>query len=302
MSEAQNDELIGEMSHLLTCLPEKFVVDFANGIDVSRERQRHMSTRTGMFDRLYDGFTGKTARNQAEINASLTDGVEGALKWLGELTQSMAKSNRAIYQVQTRVNRLKQDLATLANYSADTRYALEQLSQHLGDRCSALELKVAQIDSTQRAQLHLESVMAKWGAGRFAGLSLTGRCYAVFEELRWGAFGDHYQAISGTDRQQLLENLANRSIIQLSLEAKVGQGERIATRNRWLARPSLDGRWSVGEETLSYLGDWSCPDRSPMTYAISQMPDELPLRVPLLGSARRMAEGLVSELFLETSA
>ncbi|MFJ4453086.1 diguanylate cyclase regulator RdcB family protein [Pseudomonas sp. NPDC089392] len=299
MSEAHSDELVVEMSRLFTCLPEKFVVDFANGIDVVRERQRHMSTRTGMFARFYDGFTGKAARDQAEINASLTDGVEGALEWLGELTQSSAKSNRAIYQVQMRVNGLKQDLATVANYAADTRYALEQLSQNLGDRCSALEQKVAHIDSTQRAQLHLDSMMGKWGAGRFAGLSLTGRCYAVLEELRWGAFGDHCLMISGTERQQLLEDLANRVIIQLSLEAGVGQGERIATRNRWLARPSLDGPWLAGEETLAYLGDWSCPDRSPMTYAISQMPDELPLQVPLLGSARRMTEGLVSELFLE---
>jgi len=300
MSQAP-DELIDEVSRLFTCLPEKFVVDFANGIDVLRERQRHMSTRTGMFDRLYDGFSGKTSRDQAEINASLTDGVEGALEWLGELTQSTARSKRAIYQVQLRVNGLTRDLATVATYSADTRYALEQLSQQLGDRCSALEAKVAQIDSTQRAQLHLDSVMARWGAGRFAGLSLTGRCYAVLEELRWGAFGDHCLAISGTGRQQLLEDLANRAIIQLSLEAGVGQGERIATRSRWLARPSQDRQWSIGEDTLAYLGDWSCPDRSPITYAISQTPDELPLQVPLLGSARRMTEGLVSELFLEAS-
>lgn len=186
MSDAHNQDLLGEMSGLFTCLPEKFVVDFANGIDVLRERQRHMSTRTALFDRLYDGFTGKAAQHQAEINASLTDSVEGALDWLVDLTQSLAKSNRAIYQVQLRVNGLKHDLATVANYSADTRYALERLAQHLGDRCNALELKVAQIDSTQRAQLHLDSMMGKWGAGRFAGLSLTGRCYAVLEELRWG--------------------------------------------------------------------------------------------------------------------
>ena len=301
MSEAQNDELIGEMSRLFTCLPEKFVVDFANGIDVVRERQRHMSTRTGMFDRLYDGFTGKTAQNQAEINASLTDSVEGALDWLVDLTQSLAKSNRAIYQVQMRVNGLKQDLAAVANYSADTRYALERLSQLLGDRCSALELKVAKIDCTQRAQLHLESVMGKWGAGRFAGLSLTGRCYAALEELRWGAFGDHCVSISGTERQQMMEDLANRAIIQMSHDAQVGQGERIATRDRWLARPSPDEPWNAGEETLAYLGDWSRPEHSPMTYAVSQSPEELPLQVPLLGPARRMTEGLVSELFLEAS-
>lgn len=300
MTDAEHIDVTGEISHLFTCLPEKFVVDFANGIDVARERQRYMSTRTGMFDRLYDGFTGKTAQNQAEINASLTDGVEGALNWLVDLTGSLAKSNRAIYQVQSRVNSLKHDIATLANYSADTRQALERLSLHLDERCSALELKVAHIDSLQRAQIQLDSVMGKWGAGRFAGLSLSGRCYTVLEELRWGAFGDHYLAITGTERQQLLEDLANRAIMQLSQDASVGQGERIATRDRWLARPLRPTPWHVGEEILAYLGDWSCPERSPMTFTISQMPEELPLQVPLLSSAQRMTEGLVSELFLDT--
>lgn len=301
MTEAAKSDPTAEISQLFTCLPEKFVVDFANGIDVARERQRHISTRTGLFDRLYDGFTGKAAQNQAEINASLTDGVEGALNWLVDLTQSLAKSNRAVYQVQLRVNGLKHDVATLANYSADTRQALDRLSHYLGERCSALEVKVAYIDSLQRAQIQLDSIMAKWGAGRFSGLSLTGRCYAVLEELRWGAFGDHCLTVTGTQRQQLLEDLTNRAIIQLSQDANVGQGQRISTRDRWLARPSPAAQWSAGEEVLAYLGDWSCPNRSPMAFAISQAPEQLPLEVPLLGSARRMTEGLVSELFLENS-
>jgi hypothetical protein len=301
MTKAENFDPTVEISSLFGSVPEKFVVDFANGIDVVRERQRHMSTRTGLYARLYDGFTGKAAQNQAQINASLTDGVEGALNWLVDLTQSVAKSTRAIYQVQLRVNGLKQDVASLANYSADTRQALERLSLHLGERCSALELKVARIDSLQRAQTQLESVMGKWGAGLFARLSLTGRCYAVLEELRWGAFGDHFLSVSGAQRQQLLEDLSNRAIIQLSQDAKVGHGERIATRNRWMARPLPAETWRAGEEALAYLGDWSCPERSPMTFAISQVPEELPLQMPLLGSARRMTEGLVSEMFLETS-
>lgn len=301
MSNIDRVDITGEIFQLFTCVPEKFVVDFANGIDVVRERRRHMSTRTGLLDRLYDDFTGKTAKNQAEINASLTDGVEGALNWLVDLTESLARSNRAIHQVQMRVNGLKHDVATLASYSAQTRQALERVSQYLGERCSMLEHKVAHIDSLQRAQVQLDSVMGKWGAGRFAGLSFTGRCYAVLEELRWGAFGDHCLTVTGLQRQQLLEGLANRSIIQLSQDARVTQGERIATRDRWMARPSAQELWSAGEETLAYLGDWSCPDRSPMTFAISQMPEELPLQVPRLGSAQRMAEGLISELFLEAS-
>lgn len=301
MTDANTVEPSSDLCQLLSCLPEKFVVDFANGIDVARERQRHLSTRIGLFARLFDGFTGQGARHQAEITASLTDGVEGALNWLVDLTQSQVKSNRALYQVHCRVNGLMQDVTTLANYSADTRQALERLTQVVGDRFGLLELEVARLGSVQRARAHLDGVMSKWGAGRFNGLSFTGRCYAVLEELRWGAFGDHCQGISGQERQQLLEELANRAVMQLSLDARVTQTERIATRDRWLARPTAKVAWYDGEQALAYLGDWSCPHNSPLTFAISQMPEVLPLQVPRLGSAQRMTEGLISELFLETS-
>lgn len=301
MSQAEPIGQNSDVCQLFTCLPEKFVVDFANGIDVARERQRHMAQRTGFFARLYDGFTGQGAQHQAEINASLTDGVEGALAWLVDLSDSVAKSNRAIHQVQQRINGLKQDVATLAHYSADTRQMLERVAQHLDQRCEALEQQVARIDSLQRAHVQLDSAFAKWGAGRFGGLSYTGRCYAVLEELRWGAFGEYCLSASGHEKQQMLENLANRAIIQMSHDASVGQRERIATREHWLAKPA-NTSWIDGEEAVRYLGDWTSPHFAPLAYAASQTPDELPLHVPKIGSAQRMTEGLIDEVFLEMTA
>ncbi|MQT39409.1 hypothetical protein GHO45_00475 [Pseudomonas sp. FSL R10-0765] len=302
MNETDAIAASAEVCQLLTCVPEKFVVDFANGIDVARERQRHMATRTGFYSRLYDGFTGQGARHQAEINASLTDGVEGALNWLVDLSESLARSNRAIVQVQTRINGLKHDVALLVDYSVQTRQTLNLLSQRLDERCDALDRQVARIDSLQQAQLHLDRVFGKWGAGRFNGLSLSGRCYAVIEELRWGAFGDYCQVLSGHERQAQLDDLANRAIIQLSRDANVGHGERLGTHERWMARPAAGAAWFDGEEAVRYLGDWTDPGTAPFAYAVSQMPEELPLQVPRLGSAHRMAEGLISELFQEAAA
>ncbi len=186
MNEANALDLGSDICQLLNCLPEKFVVDFANGIDVARERQRYIAGRTAFFSRLYDGFTGQGTRHQAEINASLSDGVEGALQWLMGLSESLAKSNRTIVKVNQRVDALKLDVAKIANYTFETRQSLELLSQRLGDRCSALELEVARIGSLQKAQLHFDAVFGKWAAGRFSSFSLSGRCYAALEELRWG--------------------------------------------------------------------------------------------------------------------
>ncbi|MNP40569.1 hypothetical protein D3C76_1342180 [compost metagenome] len=131
---------------------------------------------------------------------------------------------------------------------------------------------------------------------------MSGRCYAALEELRWGAFGNYCQTASGQERQQQLERLANLAIIQLNQDARLAQGERISTRERWLARPAANTVWIDGEHAIRYMGDWADPQSAPFSYAVSQMPDELPLHLPRLGSAQRMTEGMISELFMEVSS
>ncbi|WP_097405538.1 diguanylate cyclase regulator RdcB family protein, partial [Escherichia coli] len=102
---------------VLTCLPEKFVVDFANGIDVAQEHIRTTGERT-FFRRLKEGMTGEGAARQNAINASLAQGVEASLRWLTEMTTSLATTNYAITRVNDRVSSLVSDTARLAHYSA----------------------------------------------------------------------------------------------------------------------------------------------------------------------------------------
>jgi hypothetical protein len=299
MSEQQAIDQNSEICQILTSLPEKFVVDFANGIDVARERQAFLKQRSGFAARLYDGFTGQGARHQAEINASLTDGVEGSLNWLQDLSESLSKTNFAVHRINERVNSLKHDMANIGTYSIETRRQLENLAERLDDRCAVLDKEVARIDLVQRAQIQLDSVFNKWGAGRFNSFSLSGRCYAALEELRWGTFGDYSRQATGHDRQQLLEDLANRIITQVTGETNLKRIERVATRDRWLAEPK--GRDVVPQagEALAYLGDWYDARKSPFIFAASQNPDELPLHVPHLSSTERMTEALIEELFME---
>ncbi|MBE0472304.1 MAG: hypothetical protein IBX55_22695, partial [Methyloprofundus sp.] len=51
-------------------LKEKFVVDFANGIDVVNDFSRVQNQRQGFFNRMVDGFTGQSRRRQDQINAN----------------------------------------------------------------------------------------------------------------------------------------------------------------------------------------------------------------------------------------
>ncbi len=71
------------------------MVDFANGIDVAQEHIRTVGERT-FFRRLKEGLTGEGAARQNAINASLAQGVEASLRWLTEMTTSLATTNYAI--------------------------------------------------------------------------------------------------------------------------------------------------------------------------------------------------------------
>lgn len=298
MSQAEPVALASDLCQLLTCIPEKFVVDFANGIDVGRDHLAVSQQRNGLFARLYDGVTGQGNQRQSSINASLLDGMEGALLWLKDLSSSLALSNNTIAQIQHRVSDIKRDTARLADYSFQTRQALEMLSEALDKRCSLLERQVARMGLELQAQKQIEHVFGRWGVGRLNALSLSGRCYAVLEELRWGAFGDCCQALSGSERQVLLESLANNAIIQLARDGNVAQGERCSTEHYWLARPADRDLESDLCEGVRYLGDWSDSHHSPFIHTVSGQAETLPLHMPRLGSAQRMAEGMISEMFM----
>lgn len=289
-----------EICQLLSCLPEKFVVDFANGIDVVRDQIRVQNNRTSFSARLYDGFTGQGSRRQVEINASLADGVEGALVWLTELTESVARSNLALTKVNERVASIQNAIARVANYSADTRTQIENLSQQLHVRMDRFSAELIRIAAEQRAEQQLERVFNKWAAGRFASFSNAGRCYAALEELRWGAFGDFFRnAEDQMARNSFLEDLENRLIEQMRTDADLMTATTRVPVDAWLEAPKTRDTITDAPEALAYLGNWSMFDLQPFVYATSQRPLELPLGLPRLCSAERIAGAMVEEVFAQ---
>lgn len=130
---------------VITCLPEKFVVDFANGIDVAQEHIRTAGERT-FFRRLKEGLTGEGAARQNAINASVAQGLEASLRWLTELTTSLATTNYAITRVNDRVSSLVSDTARLAHYSADTREQLLIPADQVHHKLNHLEEKLHRVD------------------------------------------------------------------------------------------------------------------------------------------------------------
>jgi hypothetical protein len=285
-----------ESLDVLPMLIDKFVVDFANGIHVTNDHIRVQKQRTGFGSRLADGWTGAGAARQAEINANLANGVESSLKWLGELSESLAQSNYAIVCVNNRLNTLKHAVAKIAHYSADTRQLLNALSVQVAERCGCLEHEVARIDLVQRVHLNMDHVFSKWAAGKYQHLALANRCYAALEELHWGAFGDFYRNHTGiNDKQRFMEIAKNRAIEQLSKDANATSTTRFEAQD-WLATPSSPNATTLAE-ALAYLGDAANDVQQPFIYSATQQPKQLPLRMPRLCSADRLGEAMLHEVF-----
>lgn len=299
MSTAQ--QMTTDMAEAIDILPilaDKFVVDFVNGIHVANDHIRVQKQRSSFVARLSDSWTGAGAARQAEVNENLANGVEASLKWLGELSESLAQTNYAVVCVNNRLNDLKHDVAKIAHYSADTRQLLYDLSEQVAARCDRIEHEVARIGLVQNAQLNLDYVFSKWSAGKYQPLSLVGRCHAAMEELWWGGFGDFYRSPAASEKKkQLVEIARNKTIDQLTKDAHTLSTARIDART-WLNQPDLPHARTLSEALL-YLGDASNEITHPFIYSASQQPEQLPLRMPRLCSAEHLVVAMFHEVFGE---
>lgn len=287
----------------LPALPEKFIVDFVNGIDVAREHVRVQRGRDSFFSRMYDGFTGQGMRRQSEINTSLAEGLDASLCWLGELTDSVARSYLAITEVNSRVTRLTQQVTALAGYSADTRKWLQKLAESTDRRLQGLEQEVAHIGLLQAAQLNIEAAFSRWKTGGLGFLSPAARCYATLEALRWGRFGDYLRSNVGdsksSNKSELLQIVVGETVLQLTSDLHIDKNSRINMDGGWLKFPG--GKCASGREdwqaALAYLADGMFNDGAPFVHSAIEGSRAGRNSVPLFTNAQRIAEAMMLEVF-----
>lgn len=292
-------QLNSDLCKTLTSVPEKFIVDFANGIDVARDHLRVQHDRSGFFVRLWDGFTGTSARRQSAINASLIDGVEGSLKWLTQLSKELANSNLSIAKVNYRVTQLTTQICSLIDYSEDTRNQLESLGVELNERIKLLDNNIIRIDFVQKVRINLDQVFDKWEAGRFVGLSPAGNCYAAIEELRYGAFGDYCRMHKGIERDRFLEQAVDRATVQLAKDVEASASSRLSVNDIWLKLPAPVKRNKDWADALAYLANGFSLQDAPLITTIARQLPEGQAGVPLIAGASRIAETVIQEAFLE---
>ena len=281
------------VSVALPVLREKWLVDAVNGIDVARARIHTQCKRSGFFARLGDGLTGKAATRQSEINARGLDSLDGSIRWLRELTESMARSNLAIVRVNEAVRRVSDDLAAVADVAVETREQLARFRKDVNKGLQKLDARLAQVDASDSANRHTDEVFYAWGAGRFHGISWAGRCYAALEELRWGDFGAFCRKYPER-RAERIQVVRDRAVMQMRLDALQESADSRLPTHAWFAAPS--DPLPDGVEALAYLGEDHAD--APFVFALTKGPmgSPWPDAVPLVSSASRVATALADEV------
>ncbi len=282
----------------LPSLTEKFVVDFANGLEVVNDHLRVKKDRVGFSSRLYDHFTGAAHRRDLEIERTLAQGVNASLEWLTDLTAEHARTNLALVRVSDRLCRLRVDVNQIAHFAADTAERLEHLAVTVKGRCDQIEVEVHRIDQEQRAEAHMNRIMSKWEAGDYSRFARLQRLYAALDDLYWGDFGNFLRSQRGSRRQrEMVEHLGYQCQLRLRADADgLAAPEDSFALSDWLMQPA--SALPMDSEALAYLGNWS-KATVPFSYAATQPMVESPLMLPLLFDTRRAASAMSTELFEE---
>lgn len=288
-------------SEALDCLPslkDKFLVDFVNGIDVARDQISVQKGRMSFFNRLSESLTGKARARQQHVNEQLVNGLEGSLRWLNDLTEELTFTNHALKRTTNELASLKNNVATLTNFSADTREMLNSLTSHVSGKFERIEANLRSVDMRQRAFQHIDRLISRWRTGHYNYISVAEHCYAILNELAWGDCGDYLrQCEIQSDREEVLQYLKTELVNYVNESAGGSSRKRYVLDN--LLKPKEVESITLVEDvhqSLSYLGSCLSLESQPLMFFVSQKNIEVPVSVPLIMSANRLVEKMMDEV------
>ncbi len=286
---------------VLDCLPslkEKYLVDFVNGIDTAKDQVAVQKSRQPFFNRLTDSINGNSSRRQSHINDQLLNGLEGSFRWLSELTEGLTFTNHALKIVTQDLTGLKEKVAKIANFSADTRELLNNFSSNVEERFSIIDSRVTAVDMRQKAYQQVDSLFSQWRSGQYQQLTIAECCYVVLNELAWGVCGEYLRFIATkSDKQELLRYLKTEMIVHINEQTKVSSGQRLSG-DVYISYRNEGSDLLINEfsDAIAYLATEISPENQPFTYFITQKPKERPLEVPYRMNTTRLVDALFDEL------
>lgn len=278
----------------LECITEKFVVDFANGIDVARDPWRSLQGKA-FYQRLKEEFAGQNRLRQWALDGSLLESLEVSLAWLGQLTGTVAKSYLAATLIHERITQMEVASSRMAYYSSEGREQLAHTRKQLEMRVSKLEMQLKNIDLYRQGIVHCEQIFARWRVGHYFAFSPAGRCYVALQELLWGSFGDALRLCPKEQSQQLLEHARGLAISRLADEVNASPRTR-HYYHEWLTTPSVPGVMEH-KDALVWLGNGCDSESHPVSYSTTQTWQGIALGMPRICSAMRLGSAMVDEVF-----
>ena len=275
-------------------LTEKFIVDFANGIEVVSDHLRVESTRGGLFSRLYDHFSGTTHRRNLQVTQVQSKAIEHSLTWLSEQMRDNGRTKWALGLVQQRVTCLREDLNDVAHLAVDTRKLLDDFLESATAQFNELTSQLVNVDMRGRADLNLQQLIARWERGKYLALPPLQRIYVAMDELYWNEFGDFQRTNpQGKEQLQFLSLLEDKLIGRIRADSFSTR----ASLHDWRQSPPSARHHS--SEAVAYLGDWSNSTQHPFSHVATQplLPDALPPSLPFRFDAQRAVSAISSEIF-----
>ncbi|WP_286178240.1 diguanylate cyclase regulator RdcB family protein [Enterobacter sp. Ap-1006] len=278
----------------LSCLSEKFVVDFAMGIDVARQPWSSPQSQA-FYEQLLALFVVVARRQAGMAGTPPQDELDASLISLGQLSADLAKSYLANSQISERIAQLEPVSARTAHHSAAARERLQALREHFSQRLSRLEEEFQHSDLVRQGMVHSEQIFSRWRSGHYFSFSPAARCYVALEELRWGTFGDAVRLGTPEQAEALIEHVRSLAISRLAEEVNASPRTRHYFHD-WLATPTSPGLLEH-KDALTWLGAGCDIERQPICYSVTQSWQGVALGMPRICSAMRLGSALVDEVF-----
>ncbi|WP_336032943.1 diguanylate cyclase regulator RdcB family protein [Acinetobacter bereziniae] len=247
MSTYFNKILTDEIPSEFKFVNEKLIIDFLNGIGVSKDLQGVVKKRSSHKNRFFDAISGKAYLKQANLNDHILTGLHACESWLNSVSFNISEHSVAISQISNTLSKTQSHLQRMAHVVIDVREQLDSLVEHTAELISDVDA----LKKNDAAKTNLDLVFSSWGAGDFNRYSIIGKLYIALDNLYWGSFS---KILGSSDKDKFLKILRNNLVIQLKNEFNTNKEDQIFLRSEWISNDSAD---KGDQELLEYMGDWS---------------------------------------------
>jgi len=279
----------------LTCINDKFIVDFALGIGVVRQ-PRHTQQSQSFYENLRGQLVTQYQDVQRGLEGVFTPHSSAAISWLTEFITSLEPGYLATRLVREKLHQLEQTAIFTRPETFGGYLPRDKLRTQLTFKLEQMENQLQSINLAEHGRKHYEQVFTRWDLGGYFPFSPAGRCYVALQELYWGAFGEAILFADDLQKARLIEEVRERVIDKLASEASASSHTR-HYYHEWLTTPASAGVLEY-KEALAWLGDTCHIELQPVSYSVTQTWRGISLGMPRICSAIRLGGAMVDELLV----